>query len=59
MDVSEVKTKTETLEANIWKMIYEFEKETDVHVLDIDISRITNLGHRNGVLYQVHVDIGL
>jgi hypothetical protein len=59
VDITEVKRKAEAMESNVWNIIREFEKETGVHVRDINISRITNIGERSGALYQVHMDIGL
>lgn len=59
MEISEIRSKAEELEKNIWDLVYQFEKETSVAVTDISISRINSISARSSSFYQVNVEIKL
>ena len=59
MEIKDIKKKSEELERVIWKLIYDFERETDTSVMDISISRISNIDSRRSSFYQVRADIKL
>lgn len=59
MEIKEVQDKAKKLEDTIWKLVYDFEQETGTSVVDIHVSRISNMGERKTAFYQIQADVKL
>lgn len=59
MEIKDIKEKAKELEDRMWKLIYDFEKETDTHVVKVDVSRINSMESRESAFYKIYVDVKL
>jgi hypothetical protein len=59
MEIKDIKEKAKELEGNIWKLIYDFERETETSVTDINVVRISRADSRESAFYQINADVKL